>query len=110
LEPDEIGINTCLIPQNTLNVTAHAVQNKREHLNRVKGFVKLWFHLPQDKKASVSAVLQYLCSENLAYSRSEFVIFLFTVYISNETFRMISCYLNITFQLEHCFPKFPESL
>jgi len=41
-----------LIPQNTLNVTAHAVQNKREHLNRVKGFVKLWFlviviqHLP----------------------------------------------------------------
>ncbi len=35
-EPDEIGINTCLILQNMLNVTvtALAVQNKREHPNR----------------------------------------------------------------------------
>ncbi len=33
-EPDEIGINTCLILQNMLDV---AVQNKREHPNRVKG-------------------------------------------------------------------------
>ncbi len=41
-EPDEIGINTCLIRQNTLDVTvtALAVQNKREHPNRVKGFVE----------------------------------------------------------------------
>ncbi len=41
-EPDEIGINTCLIMQNTpdVTVTALAVQNKREHPNRVKGFVK----------------------------------------------------------------------
>ncbi len=41
-EPDEIGINTCLILQNTLNatVTALAVQNKREHPNRVMGFVE----------------------------------------------------------------------
>jgi len=33
-EPDEIGINTCLILQNTLyvTVTALAVQNKREHI------------------------------------------------------------------------------
>ncbi len=40
-EPDEIGIN-CLILQNTLNVTvtALAFQNKREHPNRVKGFVE----------------------------------------------------------------------
>jgi len=32
-EPDEIGINTCLILQNTLSVTVTAltVQNKREH-------------------------------------------------------------------------------
>ncbi len=38
---DEICINTCLI-QNTLDVTvtALAVQNKREHPNRVKGFVE----------------------------------------------------------------------
>ncbi len=38
----EIGINTCLILQNTLDVTvtALAVQNKREHPNRVKGFVE----------------------------------------------------------------------
>ncbi len=44
-KPDEIGINTCLILQNTLDVTvtALAVQNKREHPNRVKGFVELWF-------------------------------------------------------------------
>ncbi len=35
-EPNEIGINTCLILQNT----ALAVQNKREHPNRVKGFVE----------------------------------------------------------------------
>ncbi len=37
-EPDEIGINTCLILQNTLDVivTSLAVQNKREHPNRVK--------------------------------------------------------------------------
>ncbi len=44
-EPNEIGINTCLILQNTLDVTvtALALQNKREHPNRVKGFVKLWF-------------------------------------------------------------------
>ncbi len=41
-EPDEIGINTCLILQNTLNitVTALAIQNKREHPNRVKGFIQ----------------------------------------------------------------------
>ncbi len=41
-KPVEIGINTCLILQNTLNVTvtALAVQNKREHPNRVKGFVE----------------------------------------------------------------------
>jgi len=41
-KPNEIGINTCLILQNTLNVTvtAHAVQNKRKHPNQVKGFVE----------------------------------------------------------------------
>ncbi len=41
-EPDEIDINTCLILQNTLDVTvtALAFQNKREHPNRVKGFVE----------------------------------------------------------------------
>ncbi len=41
-EPDEIGINTRLIQQNTLNVTvtALAVQKKREHPNRVNGFVE----------------------------------------------------------------------
>jgi len=41
-EPDEVGINTCLILQNTLDVTvtALAIQNKREHSNRVKGFVE----------------------------------------------------------------------
>ncbi len=41
-EPNEIGINTCLILQNTLvvTVTALAIQNKREHPNRVKGFVE----------------------------------------------------------------------
>ncbi len=35
-------INTCLILQNTLDVTvtALAVQNKREHPNREKGFVE----------------------------------------------------------------------
>ncbi len=40
--PNEIGINTCLILQNTLDVTvtALAVQNKREHPNRVKGFME----------------------------------------------------------------------
>ncbi|KAL0148560.1 hypothetical protein M9458_056107, partial [Cirrhinus mrigala] len=38
-EPDEIGINTCLILQNMPNVTVTAltVQKKREHPNRVKG-------------------------------------------------------------------------
>ncbi len=42
LESDEIGINTCLILQNTLNVTvtALAVNNKIEHPNKVKGFVE----------------------------------------------------------------------
>ncbi len=35
-EPDEIGVNTCLILQNTFNVIVTAVQNKREHPNRVK--------------------------------------------------------------------------
>ncbi len=41
-EPGEIGINTCLILQNMLDVTvtALAVQNKREYPNRVKGFVE----------------------------------------------------------------------
>ncbi len=40
-EPDEIGINTCLILQNTLDDTVTAVQNKREHPNLVKkGFVE----------------------------------------------------------------------
>ncbi len=41
-EPNEIGVNTCLILQHTLyvTVTALAVQNKREHPNRVKGFVE----------------------------------------------------------------------
>ncbi len=41
-KPDEIGINTCLILQNMLDVTvtALAVQNKREHPNQVKGFVE----------------------------------------------------------------------
>ncbi len=44
-EPDEIGINTFLILQNTLDltVTALAVKNKREHPNQVKGLWKLWF-------------------------------------------------------------------
>ncbi len=42
LEPDEIGINTCLILQNTLDVTvtALAIQNKTEPPNQVKGFVE----------------------------------------------------------------------
>ncbi len=42
LESDEIGINTCLILQNMLDVTvtALAIKNKRKHPNRVKGFVK----------------------------------------------------------------------
>ncbi len=41
-EPNEIGINTCLILQNTpdVTVTTLAIQNKREHPNRVKGFVE----------------------------------------------------------------------
>ncbi len=40
-EPDEIGINTCLILQNMLDVTVTALQNKREHPNPVnKGFVE----------------------------------------------------------------------
>ena len=41
-EPDEIGINMCLILRNTLDVTvtALAVQNKREHPSQVKGFVE----------------------------------------------------------------------
>ncbi len=41
-EPDEIGINTWLILQNTLDVTvtALAVHNKTEHPNPVKGFVE----------------------------------------------------------------------
>ncbi len=41
-EPNEIGINTCLILQNMLDVTvtALAVQNKREHPNLVKEFVE----------------------------------------------------------------------
>ncbi len=41
-ESYEIGINTCLILQNTLDVTVTvlAVQNKREHPNRVKRFVE----------------------------------------------------------------------
>ncbi len=41
-ELTEICINTCLILQNTLDVTvtALALQNKREHPNRVKGFVE----------------------------------------------------------------------
>ncbi len=44
--PDKIGINMCLILQNTLDVTvtALAVQNKREHPNRVKGFVETVVH------------------------------------------------------------------
>ncbi len=44
-EPDEIGINTFLILQKTLDltVTALAVKNKREHPNQVKGLWKLWF-------------------------------------------------------------------
>ena len=35
-EPDDIDINTCLILQSTLDVTvtALAVQNEREHLNK----------------------------------------------------------------------------
>ncbi len=40
LEPDESSINTCLIMQNTLNVTVTTIQNKREHSNRVKGFAE----------------------------------------------------------------------
>ncbi len=42
LESDEIGINTCLILQNTLNVTVTAlsVKNKIDHPNKVKGFVE----------------------------------------------------------------------
>ncbi len=41
-EPNEIGINKCLILQHTLNVTVTslALQNKREYPNRVKGFVE----------------------------------------------------------------------
>ncbi len=41
-EPDEIGINMCLILQNMLDVivTSLAVQNKREHPNRVKVLVE----------------------------------------------------------------------
>ncbi len=41
-EPGEIGINTCLILQNMLDVTvtALALLNKREYPNRVKGFVE----------------------------------------------------------------------
>ncbi len=42
LELDEIGINTCLILKNTLDVTvtALAFQNKTEHPNQVKEYVE----------------------------------------------------------------------
>ncbi len=55
-EPDEIGINTCLIVQNTLDVTvtALAVQNKREHPNRVKGFVEIV--VPNDWDPTLSRI------------------------------------------------------
>ncbi len=36
----EIGINTCLILQNMIDVTVTAVQYNREHPNRVKGSVE----------------------------------------------------------------------
>jgi len=41
-EPDEVGINMCLILQNIpdVTVTALAAQNIREHPNQVKGFVE----------------------------------------------------------------------
>ncbi len=41
-EPDEVGINMCLILQNMpdVTVTALATQNTREHPNQVKGFVE----------------------------------------------------------------------
>ncbi len=41
---DEFDVNTCLILQNTLNVTVTAIQNKREHPTRVKGFVETMVH------------------------------------------------------------------
>ncbi len=64
-EPDEISINTYLILQNMLDVTvtALAVQNKREHPNRVKGFVEtvvpylLWTNIClafQEEKTNIS--------------------------------------------------------
>ncbi len=37
---DRIDINTCLILQNTLDVTVTAVQNQTEHPSQVKGFVE----------------------------------------------------------------------
>jgi len=41
-EPDEVGINICLILQNIpdVTVTALAAQNTREHPNQLKGFVE----------------------------------------------------------------------
>ncbi len=43
-KPDEIGINTCLILQNTLDVTVTDVLNKTEHPTQVKGLVETVVH------------------------------------------------------------------
>ncbi len=59
LEPDEIGINACLILQNMLDVTVTAVHNKREHQSS-EGICGNWFliiviqHLPQDEKTNIT--------------------------------------------------------
>ncbi len=106
-EPNEIGINPCLILQNTLDVTvtAFAVQNKREHPNRVKGFVETGViiviqHLPRisgwkDKHFSWRII--HFLPLRLWYDLYDLIIFIVSTY--HYCWSLLLCYDIVIFTI-----------
>ncbi len=64
-EPDEIGINTCLI-----------LQNKREHPNRVKGFVETV--VPNYCDPTFASIIHFL-PQRLCYDLYDIIIFIVSI-------------------------------
>ncbi len=90
-EPDEIGINTCLILQNMLDVTvtALAVQKKENIPIEWRDLWKLWFliivtqHLPHVSGWKTNISGEGLCtySQRLCYDLYDLIIFIWSIFI-----------------------------
>ncbi len=110
-EPDEIGINTCLILQNTLNVTvtALAVQNKRDYPTQVKWSVETvvpnycdpTFALHSGRKDTLFSwrLIHFFTSETVLWSIWPYCYFLWVLSLSLLITVVVLWYCNIYYYI-----------